>query len=64
MMNEIRARGLAKTSSIVHRPNREGDIPHSHADISFAREVLKYEPMIQVPEGLSRTVRDYLEGSK
>lgn len=40
----------------VHREAREGDIPHSHADISKARKSLGYEPSIGLKEGLQRTV--------
>lgn len=39
----------------VYGPNREGDIPHSLADISKARRELGYEPEVDVREGLRRT---------
>jgi nucleoside-diphosphate-sugar epimerase len=42
-------------------PPREGDIKHSYADISAAREALGYEPEIDFQEGLRRTVAWYAE---
>lgn len=38
------------------RPARIGDVKHSHADISKAREWLGYNPKIDFKEGLKRTV--------
>src|SRR5665213_2154269 len=42
-------------------PPREGDIQHSYADISAAREALGYEPKVDFLEGLRRTVDWYRE---
>ena len=36
-------------------PPRPGDVRDSLADISLARDLLGYEPMVPFPEGLSRT---------
>ncbi len=41
---------------IVHRDPRPGDIEHSEADISRARETLGYEPTVSISEGLERTI--------
>lgn len=41
---------------------RLGDIKRSFADISWARKMLKYEPIVGFSEGLKRTVRWYREG--
>jgi nucleoside-diphosphate-sugar epimerase len=38
---------------------RPGDVPHSLADCSRAREVLGYEPAIGLREGLRRTIEHY-----
>jgi nucleoside-diphosphate-sugar epimerase len=43
----------------VYDPPREGDIRHSGADISRAREHLGYEPSVALAEGLARTVEDF-----
>ncbi|MBC8098354.1 MAG: SDR family oxidoreductase [Armatimonadetes bacterium] len=40
-------------------PPRPGDIQHSHADISKARERLDYAPVVNFDEGLARTVAYY-----
>jgi UDP-glucose 4-epimerase len=41
----------------VFEPTRAGDVPHSLADISAAKEGLGYEPQVGLREGLERTVR-------
>lgn len=38
-------------------PPREGDVLHSHADISLARQLLAYDPKVTLEEGLRRTVQ-------
>jgi UDP-glucose 4-epimerase len=35
---------------------RSGDVPHSLADISAARDLLGYEPIVSAQEGLRRLV--------
>jgi nucleoside-diphosphate-sugar epimerase len=55
LLNEILGTRLAPR----HDPPRPGDILHSLADIGRAREVLGYEPRVDVTEGLRRTVDWY-----
>jgi UDP-glucose 4-epimerase len=43
----------------IFEPARVGDVRDSLADISLAREVLKYEPKVGFNEGLRRTVEYY-----
>jgi UDP-glucose 4-epimerase len=43
----------------LHQPARAGDIHRSHADISRARELLGYEPRVDMSEGIRRTVESY-----
>jgi nucleoside-diphosphate-sugar epimerase len=43
----------------IHGPDREGDVRDSLADISAAREALKYAPQVGFEEGLRRTVAWY-----
>jgi len=45
----------------VHGPPRAGDVRHSLADISLAREVLGYTGGVQFAEGLERSVSWYRE---
>jgi nucleoside-diphosphate-sugar epimerase len=42
-----------------HEPAKKGDIKHSLADITAARQVLGYEPKVKFAEGLRRTVEWY-----
>jgi UDP-glucose 4-epimerase len=44
-------------------PARPGDIRHSQADISLAREALGYEPQVALAAGIARTVDWFREGS-
>lgn len=41
-------------------PQRPGDILHSLADISLAHEVLGYQPVVSLEEGLNRTLEWYV----
>lgn len=45
----------------VHGPDRSGDVKHSMASISRAKELLGYEPVVSFGEGLRRTVEFYRE---
>ena len=44
----------------THVDPRPGDVPHSLADISRAREKLGYEVLVNISEGLGRTI-EYLQ---
>jgi UDP-glucose 4-epimerase len=50
---------LGKPVERAHQPPRAGDIRDSKADLSAAREVLGYEPRVELEEGLRRTI-EYL----
>ena len=50
---------LATAIRPIYAPPRAGDIRHSQADISAARERLGYNPKILFEEGLERTVEWY-----
>jgi UDP-glucose 4-epimerase len=43
----------------VHGPARPGDVRHSHADVSAAREVLGFEPEVDFEQGVRRTLGWY-----
>ena len=43
----------------IFKPARTGDVRDSLADISLARSVLKYEPMIDLRTGLKPTIEFY-----
>ena len=48
---------LGRPLRIEHGPEREGDVRHSKADITAARERLRYDPAVSFQEGLKRTVQ-------
>jgi nucleoside-diphosphate-sugar epimerase len=43
----------------VYAPERPGDIKHSHADVSRAKDVLGFVPSFDLPTGLAKTVEYY-----
>ncbi len=47
---------IGKKLEAVHTEPRKGDIRHSLADISKAREILGYEPQYDIEEGLKETI--------
>ena len=46
---------------LVHGPSRAGDVPHSLADISRAKERLGYEPGVDARQGLAQVVQWFQE---
>jgi nucleoside-diphosphate-sugar epimerase len=40
----------------VFEPPREGDVRRTEADVSLARELLGYDPAVDMRRGLQRTV--------
>ncbi|MCY4464003.1 MAG: SDR family oxidoreductase [Chloroflexi bacterium] len=47
----------------IHTDERPGDIKHSRADVTKARDRLGYAPVVEFAEGLRRTVEWYRERS-
>ncbi len=54
-LNELTHQNLA----LVYGAPRAGDVRHSHADISRARQLLGYDPQIDLCQGLERTLKWY-----
>lgn len=46
---------------VSHGPNRLGDIPHSLASVEKARNLLGYEPLYNIEEGLQYAIKWYWE---
>jgi len=46
---------------VEYAPRRPGDVEHSEAAIGLAQEVLHYEPVVHLKEGLTRTMAWYAE---
>jgi len=55
MLNEV----LGTDIDPIHEPPRIGDVRDSMADITLARQVLGYEPLIGMEEGLRRSIEYY-----
>ena len=43
----------------IYGPNRVGDIPHSHASVNKAKELLNYNPQFSLQQGLKEAVKWY-----
>ena len=50
--------------NFIYGPFRNGDIPHSHADINKAKKLLGYKPQFSLKEGLEKTIEWYWKTSK
>ncbi len=48
-----------KGVKVIYGPTRAGDIPHSHASVEKAKELLNYNPQFSLPQGLKEAVKWY-----
>jgi nucleoside-diphosphate-sugar epimerase len=55
MISEI----VGKDVKAEYAPARAGDVKHSQADISLAREVIEYEPKVAFADGLATAIEWY-----
>jgi UDP-N-acetylglucosamine 4-epimerase len=46
---------------VQYGPNRVGDIPHSHASVDKAKQMLNYKPQFSLQQGLKEAVKWYWE---
>jgi UDP-N-acetylglucosamine 4-epimerase len=46
---------------VIYGPNRVGDIPHSHASVDKAQQLLNYNPQFSLQQGLKEAVQWYWE---
>jgi UDP-glucose 4-epimerase len=51
------ARVLDRRVEVEHGPSRVGDVLHSLADISRAKDLIGYEPLIRWEEGIEPTIQ-------
>jgi len=56
--------GALPTANLQYRDFRTGDVRHSLADISKARENIGYNPQFSVKAGLDKAAKWYLENLK
>jgi UDP-glucose 4-epimerase len=60
ILNKLNA--LMKTKIVAeYLPDRVGDIKHSLADVSLAKQMIGYEPLVYFDEGLERAISWYME---
>ena len=52
---------LDKKAQIEYQPRHPADVPKTWADITRARELLGWRPLVSIEEGIQRTVEWYLE---
>jgi UDP-glucose 4-epimerase len=52
---------MGRPARAVHVAPRPGDIEHSLADVSAARQVLGYDPAVDFEEGMARTLAAFCE---
>ena len=52
---------LGKKVKMEFYPDQPGDVPITYADITKARELLDYDPITPVEEGIPRFIEWYLE---
>jgi len=52
---------LGKTAQIKFQPRHPADVPATWADISKAKELLSWRPLVSIEEGIQNTVAWYLE---
>ena len=45
--------------SVIHGPNRQGDVPHSLASVEKANQLLGYSPKFNINKGLKEAVQWY-----
>jgi nucleoside-diphosphate-sugar epimerase len=57
MINEI----VGKNVKPVYAPPRKGDVKHSLADITAARKLINFKPVVGFREGLERAIKWYSE---
>jgi len=50
---EVMRQASGVNPAVAYGPPRKGDVRHSRADISAAREILGYEPIVDLIEGLT-----------
>ena len=50
-----------KNVAVIHGENRLGDIPHSHASVNKAKQLLNYNPQFSLQKGLKEAVKWYWE---
>lgn len=53
-------RAIGKTANIDYQPEKPGEMPLTHADLSKARQLLQYQPKVSFDDGVPEFVSWYL----
>jgi len=61
---DVLRRATGYTGKVLYGAERSGDVKHSLADISRAKECFGYEPLVNFHEGIERTVAWYKAGAE
>lgn len=56
---EVINKALGTNHKPVHETTRVGDVKHSLADISAAKEFIGYEPLVKFEQGIAKTIEWY-----
>lgn len=57
--NSLKNCGINSKSKKIYRDFRPGDVRHSQADISKAIDRLKYQPLVEIEEGIENSMKWY-----
>ncbi len=60
LQTSLAANGIHYTKHPTYRDFRAGDVRHSQADISKARELLGYRPKFDITAGISEVMPSYI----
>lgn len=52
---------LGKKASIIEKPEQQGDVPITYANLTKAKRLLQYEPKTSLADGIQKTVKWYEE---
>jgi nucleoside-diphosphate-sugar epimerase len=51
---------IGKQADIIFHPQHPADMMTNHADVTKARDLLKWDPIVPLDEGIEKTVQWYL----
>jgi len=57
---DILKNSIDENAVVIYGEKRRGDVEHSLADISLAKRILDYEPLIDFEEGIRRTIKSLI----
>ena len=60
---ELIEAATGRQALIDHRPPRPEDMPGTHADLTKARRILRYEPRVEIEQGVPEYVKWFSRGA-